>query len=169
MNNNNSNLESSSNASSESSISSTSSGIEGNSKPNIDEIINKFEEFEKSMKNGLPKVDPRLIRDILHRRKNDPYPMYTLEIFLEGKYDTDELKKVIMRHLGVMPAFYDNGTHVVVAHRFNLQMLDTVSHYPHVEKIRGTFAGAGRGASIGPVFERNDKEDYFYTSTPTTS
>jgi len=62
--------------------------------------------------------------------------------------------------LGVMPAFYDHGTHIVVAHRFNLQMLEFISKNLNVEKIRGTFTGAGRGASIGPVFERDDRPDY---------
>ena len=59
-----------------------------------------------------------------------------------------------------MPAFYDHGTHIVVAHRFNLQMLEYITNNMDVIKIRGTFTGAGRGASIGPVFERDDAADY---------
>jgi hypothetical protein len=47
-----------------------------------------------------------------------------------------------------------------VAHRFNLKMLEYLSNSLDVEKIRGTFTGAGRGASIGPVFERDDATDY---------
>ena len=126
----------------------------------IDTIVKKFDEFENSMGEGLPKVDQRLVIDMLHRLKRDDSPMYTIEIFLKEKPNTDEIRSIIEEGLGVMPAFYDHGTHIVVAHRFNLQMLDYVSNNLNVEKIRGTFTGAGRGASIGPVFERDDRPDY---------
>ena len=126
----------------------------------IDSIVKQFDEFENSMKLGLPKVDQRLIIDMLHRMKRDDSPMYTIEIFLKEKPNKDEIKLIITSGLGVMPAFYDQGTHIVVAHRFNLQMLKYLSNTMDVEKIRGTFTGDGRGASIGPVFDRDDRPDY---------
>ena len=126
----------------------------------IEDIVKKFDDFENSMKNGLPKVDSRLVIDMLHRMKRDESPMYTIEIFLNEKPNEEKIKSIITEGLGVMPAFYDHGTHIVVAHRFNLQMLEFLSNSLDVEKIRGTFTGAGRGASIGPVFERDDATDY---------
>ncbi len=126
----------------------------------IDIIVKRFDEFENSMTEALPKVDQRLIIDMLHRLKRDDSPMYTIEIFLRERPNADEVKSIITEGLGVMPALYDHGTHIVVAHRFNLQMLEFISKNLNVEKIRGTFTGAGRGASIGPVFERDDKPDY---------
>jgi hypothetical protein len=126
----------------------------------IDTIVKRFDEFENSMTEALPKVDQRLIIDMLHRLKRDDSPMYTIEIFLRERPNADEVKSIITEGLGVMPALYDHGTHIVVAHRFNLQMLEFISKNLNVEKIRGTFTGAGRGASIGPVFERDDKPDY---------
>jgi hypothetical protein len=126
----------------------------------IEDIIKKFDDFEISMKSGLPKVDSRLVIDMLHRMKRDESPMYTIEIFLNEKPNEEKIKAIITEGLGVMPAFYDHGTHIVVAHRFNLKMLEYLSNSLDVEKIRGTFTGAGRGASIGPVFERDDATDY---------
>jgi hypothetical protein len=126
----------------------------------IDTIVKRFDEFENSMTEDLPKVDQRLIIDMLHRLKRDDSPMYTIEIFLRERPNAGEVKSIITEGLGVMPALYDHGTHIVVAHRFNLQMLEFISKNLNVEKIRGTFTGAGRGASIGPVFERDDKPDY---------
>ena len=126
----------------------------------IEDIIKKFDDFEISMKSGLPRVDSRLVIDMLHRMKRDESPMYTIEIFLNEKPDEEKIKAIITEGLGVMPAFYDHGTHIVVAHRFNLKMLEYLSNSLDVEKIRGTFTGAGRGASIGPVFERDDATDY---------
>ena len=126
----------------------------------IDTIVKRFDEFENSMTEALPKVDQRLIIDMLHRLKRDDSPMYTIEIFLRERPNADEVKSIITEGLGVMPALYDHGTHIVVAHRFNLQMLEFISKNLNVEKIRGTFTGGGRGASIGPVFDRDDKPDY---------
>ena len=126
----------------------------------IEDIIKKFDDFEISMKYGLPRVDSRLVIDMLHRMKRDESPMYTIEIFLNEKPNEEKIKAIITEGLGVMPAFYDHGTHIVVAHRFNLKMLEYLSNSLDVEKIRGTFTGAGRGASIGPVFERDDATDY---------
>src|SRR5262245_27407713 len=114
----------------------------------IDTIVKKFDEFENSMAEGLPKVDQRLVIDMLHRSKRDDSPMYTIEIFLKEKPNTDDVRTIIEEGLGVMPAFYEHGTHIVVAHRFNLQMLEYISDKMNVEKIRGTFTGAGRGSSI---------------------
>ena len=127
---------------------------------NITALVEKFDEFENMMKSEFPTVDTRLIIDFLHRRKRDEKPMYTIEVFFSEKPNTDEIRNLISRDFGVMPSFYDHGTHVVAAHRIDLEMLENISKYPGVQKIRGTFTGGGRGASIGPVFERDDSDDY---------
>ena len=125
----------------------------------IEELEKKFLEFEYLMKSCLPKVDTQLILDILHRMAGDKNPMYTLEIFLDKKPDLDELRDKISNDLEVMPAFYDGGTHVVIAHRIDLKMLEYFSLDDNVYRIRGTYTGHGQGASIGPVFERDDPEE----------
>jgi len=125
----------------------------------IEELEKKYLEFEYLMKSCLPKVDTHLILDILHRLAGDKNPMYTLEIFLDKKPDLDELRNKISNDLEVMPAFYDGGTHVVIAHRIDLKMLEYFSLDDNVYRIRGTYTGHGQGASIGPVFERDDPEE----------
>jgi hypothetical protein len=125
----------------------------------IEELEKKYLEFDSLMKTGLPKVDTHLILDILHRMAGEKNPMYTLEIFLNKKPDVEELRNKISNDLEVMPAFYDGGTHVVIAHRINLEMLEYLSSDENVYRIRGTYTGHGQGASIGPVFEREDQEE----------
>jgi hypothetical protein len=49
-------------------------------------------------------------------------------------------------------AFYDEGTHIVVAHKINFDMLKMINDIEFVERIRGTYAGGGL-ASIGPVYD----------------
>ena len=124
-----------------------------------EELVKRYLEFDELMKRCLPKVDTHLILDILHRLSEDKNPMYTLEIFLNRKPDVEELRNKISTDLAVMPAFFDGGTHVVIAHRIDLKMLEYFSSDENVYRIRGTYTGHGLGASIGPVFERDDPEE----------
>ena len=52
----------------------------------------------------------------------------------------------------MVPAFYDGGTHIVVAYKINFDMLKMINDIEFVERIRGTYAGGGL-ASIGPVYD----------------
>ena len=124
-----------------------------------EELEKKFMEFHDLMKTCLPKVDTHLILDILHRLAEDKNPMYTIEIFLDKKPDIEQLRNKIFNDLEVIPAFYDGGTHVVIAHRIDLKMLEYLSSDENVYRIRGTYTGHGQGASIGPLFEREDPEE----------
>ncbi len=125
----------------------------------IEELEKKYMEFESLMKTCLPKVDTQLIVDMLHRMTRDRNPMYTLEIFLNKKPVLEEIRNKIATDLQVEPAFFDGGTHVVIAHRIDLKMLEYFSSDENVYRIRGTYTGHEQGASIGPVFERDDPEE----------
>jgi hypothetical protein len=54
----------------------------------------------------------------------------------------------------MMPAFYDSGTHVVVAHRINFDLLKMINDNEFVEVIRGSYSFGGT-ASIGPSYDRH--------------
>ncbi len=121
----------------------------------VNDILQKFEEFETSMKTHLAKVDPRLIVDLLLRQKTEPnnkYPIYTLEVFIKPNQNTDEIRNRIIKETGMVPAFYDGGTHIVVAHKINFDMLKMINDIETVERIRDTYSGSGM-ASIGPVYD----------------
>ena len=120
----------------------------------VNEILQKFDELETSMKTHLGKVDPVLIVDLLLRQKKEKNkePIYTLEVFIKPNQNTDEIRNRIIKETGMVPAFYDGGTHIVVAHKINFDMLKMVNDIEFVERIRGTYAGGGM-ASIGPVYD----------------
>lgn len=120
----------------------------------IDEVLKKFDEFESSMSTHLEKVDPLLIVDMILRQKKDKNmnPLYTLEVFIKPKTNTEELRNRIINETGMVPAFYDDGTHVVVAHKIDFKMLKMINDIDFVERIKGTYAGGGM-ASIGPVYD----------------
>jgi hypothetical protein len=120
----------------------------------VNEVLKKFDDFESSMKMHLGKVDPPLIVDLLLRQKKEKNknPIYTLEVFIKPNQNTDEIRNRIIKETGMVPAFYDGGTHIVVAHKINFDMLKMINDIEFVERIRGTYAGGGT-ASIGPVYD----------------
>jgi len=126
----------------------------------IEDIKQKFNEFENAMKTCLPKVDPKLITEVLHLMKKDEAPMYTLEVFLNTNANNNEIRETVARQTGVVATFYDHGTHMVAAHRITLEMLEEVCKPDSVEMVRGTHIGSG-SVSIGPSHERGDRDHEF--------
>jgi hypothetical protein len=120
---------------------------------NVNEVTEKFEELEKAIKTHLEKVDPRLIVDLIFRiREGKKNPIYTIESFIKPNQNIDEIRNEIIEATGMIPSFYDNGTHIVVAHKIDFDMLKRINDLDFVETIRGTYTGSA--ASIGPVYEK---------------
>lgn len=118
------------------------------------EVVKKFDELENSIKTHLGKVDPILIVDLILRQKKEKNkkPIYTMEVFIKPNQNTEEIRNRIINETGMVPAFYDQGTHIVVAHKVDLDVLKMINDIETVERIRGTYAGGGL-ASIGPVYD----------------
>ena len=121
----------------------------------VTEVLKKFDELENAMKTHLSKVDPPLVVDLILRRKRENKdPIYTLEVFIKPNQNTEEIRNRIVTTTGMMPAFYDDGTHIVVAHRLSFDMLKMINDIDFVEEVKGTYSGGGM-ASIGPVYDRS--------------
>lgn len=118
----------------------------------VEQVVKKFDELEDSMRTHLGKVDPPLVVDMILRQRKEKNPLYTLEVFIKPKQNTDEIRNRIINETGMVPAFYDDGTHIVVAHRIDFNMLKMINDIDFVERIRGTYAGDGM-ASIGPLYD----------------
>jgi hypothetical protein len=120
-----------------------------------EEVLKKFDELEGAMKTHLGKVDAPLIVDLILRQKkeNNNNPIYTLEVFLKPNQNTEEIRNRIISETGMTPALYDNGTHLVVAHKIDFNMLKMINDIDFVERIRGTYSGSI--ASIGPSYDRD--------------
>ncbi len=126
----------------------------------IDDLKDKFTQYENAMKTCLPKVDPKLITEILQLMKREEAPMYTIEIFLNTNANIDVLRDLVAKRTGEVATFYDNGTHMVAAHKINLEMLEEISQHDDVDEIKGTHVTRGT-ASIGPSFERTHDDEYW--------
>jgi hypothetical protein len=120
----------------------------------VSEVLKKFDELENATRIHLGKVDPPLIVDLILRQRKEKNLIYTLEVFVKTGQDTNEIRNRIVTETGMVPAFYDEGTHIVVAHRINFDTLKMINDIEFVDRIRGTSRGVQ--ASIGPVYEKDD-------------
>jgi copper chaperone CopZ len=97
---------------------------------------------KKKYEEVLPKVDPKLISDLLLRQMENPRsapPIYMVETFLEPGTDTQKVRDTIVQETGMAPAIYDNGTHVAVRHPLTLDMLERISNKEGVIEVTGEY------------------------------
>ena len=118
-----------------------------------EEIISAMEQFEKLHEKYLPKVDRRLVVDLFLRLRENPNdkPMYTLETFTEEGTNSEEIRNDVIQKTGMAPQFFDKGTHIVVHHKLDYDLLKYINDHPKVVEIRGTYMGSM--ASIGASHE----------------
>jgi hypothetical protein len=114
-----------------------------------EEIISAMEQFERMHQKYLPKVDRRLVVDLFLRLRENPSskPMYTVETFLEEGAKPEEIRNDVIRMTGMAPQFFDRGTHLVVNHELDYDLLKYIHDHPKVVEIKGTYMGSM--ASIG--------------------
>ena len=112
-----------------------------------------MEQFEKLHEKYLPKVDRRLVIDLFLRLRENPNdtPMYTLETFTEEGTNNEEIRNDVIQKTGMAPQFFDKGTHIVVHHKLDYDLLKYINDHPKVIEIRGTYMGSM--ASIGASYE----------------
>lgn len=121
----------------------------------VEEVRRKFRESRAVYQSVLPKVDPRLITDLLERLEasgEESLP-YTIEVFTRKGVDTEAAREYIISKTGQAPAIFDNGTHYVTNQKLTLEMLKEISDSPDVEEVHGSFCG-GIGMR-GAYFERS--------------
>jgi len=123
-----------------------------------------MEQFEKMQEKYLPKVDRKLVVDLFLRLREDPNdkPMYTMETFIEKGTNSEEIRNEIIRDTGMAPQFFDKGTHVVVHHKLDYDLLKLMNDHPGVVEIRGTYMGsmASTGASYDSSANVRTAEGY---------
>ena len=112
-----------------------------------------MEQFEKLHEKYLPKVDRRLVVDLFLRLRENPNdkPMYTIETFTEEGTNHEEIRNDVIQKTGMAPQFFDKGTHIVVHHKLDYDLLKYINDHSQVVEIRGTYMGSM--ASIGASYE----------------
>jgi hypothetical protein len=107
------------------------------------DIQTKYDEFHKACKTILPKVDHKLIEDLLrqHEDSEGTLPMFTIEVFTKRGLDTQEMKDWIWGKLGEMPDIDYNGTYYRIEHTLTLGGLKQMSDHDFVLNLKGTYIG----------------------------
>lgn len=123
-----------------------------------EEIIQSMHKFEELHEKYLPKVDRRLVIDLMLRLRENPTvkPMYTIETFVEEGGDAEEIRNEVMRMTGVTPQLHDRSTHIVAHHKLDYDLLKQIQDHPKVIEVTGTFMGSG--ASIGASRDQSTLE-----------
>ncbi len=121
----------------------------------IEEITTRYDELINAINTQLPKVNTKLLLELMPILKEEEAPGYTLQVHIKDNASKDELKNIVLKEWGVVPAFYEHN-HAVIEHRVNLQLLKQLNDLGSVESISGSRSGGGR-ASRGPVLERDDE------------
>jgi hypothetical protein len=105
--------------------------------------------LQKKYEEILPKVDPELINDLLLRQMENPGsdPMYMVETFLEPGTDIQKVRETILQETGMVPAIYDNGTHVAAHHPLTLEILERISNKEGVIEVTGDYDTGNWAAS----------------------
>lgn len=132
------------------------------------EIKNQFEELRKKYQDYLPKVDPKLIYDLLVRQREDPLitPMYMVEVFTKRGIDPQKEREYIIKKSGMVPAIYDNGTHYVTNQKLTIDMLKEISDPTDVLEVSGEYT-SGNGGLGASHEQRNHRHnhDYYVSSS----
>jgi hypothetical protein len=120
-----------------------------------EEIVSSMEQFERLQEKYLPKVDRRLVIDLLLRTREEPSvkPMYTVETFVEEGGDPEEIRNEIIRMTGTAPQFHDRATHIVAHHKLDYELLKQIQDHPKVKEVTGTYMGSM--ASIGASHDQS--------------
>jgi hypothetical protein len=119
----------------------------------------QFEQLQNTYKQYFPKVDPRLIEDLLIRQQQNPEKqfLYTIEVFSDGSRNTEDVRSDILATTGMVPSIHDNGMHYVVNHKVTLDTLESIQKYPDVLEIKGEYSGPA--ASRGAAHDRGERDN----------
>lgn len=74
-----------------------------------------------------------LIFDKKGNRKN----IYTLETIINPGQDTEEIRKRVIERTGMSPAFYLQGTKMIVSHTLDLEFLKFINDLEWVVSVKG--------------------------------
>lgn len=103
----------------------------------------KYDEFRKSCKTILPKIDRKLIEDFLSRQQEVSYiePGYSLELITREGLDTQKMQDLIWNKFGELPVIDYNGTSYRIEHTLTLGMLKRLSDHDFVVSVNGSYVG----------------------------
>ena len=104
----------------------------------VQEVIEKFSAAKKVAESVFPKVSPALVMNLYLDQQANNKRIYTMEIILARGLDTEELRERVIDATGMVPAFYLEGTKMIVSHTIDMDFLKRINDLDFVVKIKGS-------------------------------
>lgn len=104
----------------------------------IQDVIDKFSAADSAVKAVYQKVDVPLVVNLFLDKLANKKRIYTMEIIINRGEDTDEIRKRVIAATGMAPAFYLEGTKMIVSHPIDLEFLKRINDLDFVVRIKGS-------------------------------
>jgi hypothetical protein len=109
----------------------------------IEDVRNKFNKLNETLKRMYSKVDPLLVVSLIFDRNANKKNIYTLEVILKPGQDTVVIRQNVINKTGMAPSFYLRGTKMIVNHTLDLDLLKWMNDQDGIESIKGSKFSAG--------------------------
>lgn len=109
----------------------------------IQDVIDKLNTADASIRTTFPKVDPRLVVGLVFDRNAKQQNIYTLEVILKSGQDTERIRQAVVNKSGASPGFYLSGTKMIVSHMLDLELLKWINDQDGIVSIKGSRYSAG--------------------------
>ena len=109
----------------------------------VEDVVNKFNDLDSMLKKVFSKVDPLLVVSLIFDRNVSGKSIYTLETILKEGLDTEAVRNNVIRKTGMAPAFYLQGTKMIVSHPLDLEFLKWINDQDGIVSIKGSKFSAG--------------------------
>lgn len=109
----------------------------------VQDVVEKFSVLDSAIRAILSKTEPLLVVSLIFDRRANRKDIYTLEVMLKPGQDTEAVRKRVVDETGMSPAFYLQGTKMIVSHALDLEFLKWINDQDGVVSIKGSKYSAG--------------------------
>lgn len=108
-----------------------------------EEIKAKYLQLEAAVEKHFPKVDSKLVRELLtyNTSGSDASRLFSVEVLAKEGTNSEKARNYFISKTGKAPAAYEHGTHYLVNVKLNFELLKDIQSYPEVEYITGGYIG----------------------------
>ncbi|MGD1835542.1 MAG: hypothetical protein ACPKQO_07455 [Nitrososphaeraceae archaeon] len=109
----------------------------------------KHHELQDSYKKYFPKVNSKLLEDLLlyskDYNKNDH--LYSIQVLAHAGTDPEKARRYFLEKTGQVPESYEKGTHYLVNMKITFELLADMQNYEEVKEINGDYVGPASSVS----------------------
>jgi hypothetical protein len=109
----------------------------------VQDVVSKFNALDAALRKTFSKIDPILVVSLIFDRNANKNNVYTLEIVMKSGQDTEAIRQDVISRTGMTPAFYLQGTKMIVTHKLDLDFLKWINDQAGVIGVKGSKFSAG--------------------------